>query len=225
MTAAAPAPTSTGTLVKPVNGKRRVRSVPNFLVRETIDGIPFYYRGYKEVLSKKKVLDDIMADSGLQTLLKKYLYDLLLRRLNPEVYDVYIGEVGAHLEHKSNLGIDVTVYETAQLPGEKFDFKYLDVAPKFAIEVDMKVSLDDTGMDTFAQFLDLKTQKLFDFGVERLIWVLTPSKKVVIATPGEDWLIVDWNKDIELWQGVKANIGQHLKARGINPDIFLRVNR
>jgi hypothetical protein len=79
-----------------------------------------------------------------------------------------------------------------------------------------------TGIDTFAQFLDFKTQKLFDAGVERLVWVITPSKKVVIATPNEDWLIVDWNKEIELYQGVKINIGQKLKERGINPDVFFR---
>ncbi len=225
MTAAATAATSPETSAKLVNGKRRRRPVPDFLVRETIDGIPFYYRGYKEVLSKKKVLDDIMADSGLQLFIKNYLHNLLIRGLDTEIFYVFMGEVGVHLEHKSNFGLDVAVFETSQLPGEKFDFKYLDVAPKFAIEVDMKVSLDDTGLDTFAQFLDLKTQKLFEFGVERLIWVLSPSKKVVIATPGEDWLMVDWNKDIELWQGVKANIGDYLKLRGVNSDIFMGGKR
>jgi len=225
MTAAALAPTTTGTLAKSTKSKGRKRPVPDFLIRETIDGIPFYFRGYKEVLSKKKVLDDIMADSGLQLFIKSYLHNLLIRGLDSEIFYVFMGEVGAHLEHKSNLGLDVAVYETAQLPGEKFNFKYLDVAPKFVIEVDMKVSLDDTGLDTFAQFLDLKTQKLFEFGVERLIWVLTPSKKVVIATPGEDWLLVDWNKDIELWLGVKANIGQYLTSRGVNPEIFMGGNR
>ncbi len=150
MTAAAPAPNSTNTLAKEANGKRRKRPVPDFLVRETIDGIPFYYRGYKEVLSKKKVLDDIMADSGLQLFIKSFLHNLLIRGLDTEIFYVFMGEVGTHLEHKSNLGLDVAVFETAQLPGEKFNFKYLDVAPKFVIEVDMKVSLDDTGMETFA---------------------------------------------------------------------------
>ncbi len=198
----------------------RKRAVPAALVRETINGIPFYYRGYRDVLNKKLTLDDIMADSGLQAFLKKYFYDLLLRALDPQLFEVYMGEVGAHLEHKSNMGLDVAVFETAQLPGEKFGFGYLDVLPKFVIEIDMKVSIDETGIENFAQFLNLKTQKLFDSGVERLIWVISASKKVVIAMPGEDWLIVDWNKDIELWQGVKANIGQHLKKRGINPDVF-----
>jgi hypothetical protein len=84
----------------------------------------------------------------------------------------------------------------------------------------MKVSLDDTGIENFAQFLSFKTQKLFDSGVERLIWVLNSSKKVVIAMPNEDWLIVDWNKEIELFKGVKINIGQILKERGINIDVF-----
>jgi hypothetical protein len=201
-------------------GKARKRAVPSILVRETINGIPFYYSGYKDVMNKKKTLEDIMADSGLQTLLKKLLYDVLMRQLDPKIYDIYMGEVGAHLDFRSNMGLDVAVFELNQLSGDKFDAKFLTVLPKFVIEVDMKVSLDDSGIENFAQFLSFKTQKLFDSGVERLIWVLNSSKKVVIAMPNEDWLIVDWNKDIELFKGVKINIGQLLKERGINPDIF-----
>ena len=44
--------------------------------------------------------------------------------------------------------------------------------------------------------------------------------RLIVAEPGEDWAIVDWNKDIEVWAGVQANIGRHLKARGVNPDII-----
>jgi hypothetical protein len=204
----------------PAPARRRTRKVPEYLIREVIDGIPFFYKGYKEVLTKNKTFEDIMADSGLQSLIKKYLYDLLLRKLDPAVYEVFMGEVGAHLEHKSNLGLDVAVFETAMLPGDKFDFKYLAVVPRLVIEVDMKVSLDETGLQSFEDFLNLKTQKLFDFGTKRLLWVLTRSKKVVVATPGEDWKIIDWDKNIEVWAGIEANIGKHLKARGINPDII-----
>lgn len=201
--------------------QRRTRKVPDYLVREMINGIPFFYKGYKEVLTKNKTFEDIMADSGLQSLIKKYLYDLLLRHLDPAVYEVFMGEVETHLEHKSNLGLDIAVFETAMLPGDKFDFKYLAVVPRLVIEVDMKVSLDETGLQSFEDFLNLKTQKLFDFGTKRLLWVLTRSKKVVVATPGEDWKIIDWNKNIEVWLGIEANIGNHLKTRGINPDIII----
>jgi hypothetical protein len=202
------------------SAKRRAQKVPGYLIREVIGGIPFFYKGYKEVLTKHKTFEDIMADSGLQSLIKKYLYDLLLRKLDPAVYEVFMGEVGAHLEHKSNLGLDVAVFETALLPGDKFDFKYLAVVPQLVVEVDMKVSLDETGLQSFEDFLSLKTQKLFEFGTKRLLWVLTRSKKVVVAAPDEDWKIVDWNKDIEIWAGIQANIGKHLKLRGINPDII-----
>lgn len=201
--------------------KRGARKVPEELVRETIAGIPFYWQGYKQVLNQTKSLEAIMADSGLQAFLKKYFYDLLLRRLNPEIFEVYMGEVGAHLEHRHNFGLDVAVFATSDLTGEKFDFKYLEVVPQLVIEVDMKVSLDGTGLVAFEDFLSLKTQNLFNFGTKKLLWVLSKSKKVIVATPGEDWKIVDWNKDIEVWEGISINIGKHLKARGINPDIIL----
>jgi hypothetical protein len=212
-----PAPhNAINTLSLPASRRRRGK-VPDFLVRETIDGIPFYFKDYKAVIQKKKTLDEIMADSGLQAFIKKYLYDLLLKRLDDAVFEVYMGEVGAHLEHKINMGFDLAVFETQAMTGDKIDYNYLNVTPVLVVEVDMKVSLDDTGLQSFEDFLNLKTQRLFDFGTKRLLWVLTRSKKVVVAVPGEDWKIVDWNKDIEVWPGIKANIAKHLEKRKINP--------
>ncbi|MCY7327193.1 MAG: hypothetical protein LH618_01440, partial [Saprospiraceae bacterium] len=62
---------------QPKSSPRKKRSVPAYLVRETIDGIPFYYRGYRSVLNKTKTFDEIMGDSGLQLFLKNYLGDVL----------------------------------------------------------------------------------------------------------------------------------------------------
>lgn len=39
----------------------RKRKIPDSLVREIIDGKPFYYKGYKDVLRKKKTKEDIIA--------------------------------------------------------------------------------------------------------------------------------------------------------------------
>jgi hypothetical protein len=34
--------------------------IPQILVREVIDGVPFFYKAYKSVLNKTKKLEDIM---------------------------------------------------------------------------------------------------------------------------------------------------------------------
>jgi len=40
-------------------------NIPPSLIKETIDGIPFYYAGYRSVLNKTRKLEEIMPDSGL----------------------------------------------------------------------------------------------------------------------------------------------------------------
>ena len=60
----------------------------------------------------------------------------------------------------------------------------------------------------------VKTNKLLEFGVAKVIWVMSSSKRVMIATPTDDWRIVDWHKDIEVLDGISFNIGQYLKSEG-----------
>jgi Uma2 family endonuclease len=200
----------------PITRKQRVQES---LVKEVIDGIPFYYRGYKLVLSGKKTLDEIMGWSLLQGKIIQYFIYHVLNKLNFNNYDVYPGELGAHLGYKNNLSLDISVFDTAVLTPDKVKDKYADVAPLLVIEVDVKVQWDDENLQTMQDFISLKTGKLFEFGVQKLIWVLSRSKKVIAAEPGKRWQIIDWDEEIELIEGIQFNIGAFLKSKGINPDI------
>lgn len=65
-------------MVREVEEKRKRRKkIPDSLVREWIDGKPFYYKGYKDVLNKNKSLEDIIGSSTLQALIVTYLVMLL----------------------------------------------------------------------------------------------------------------------------------------------------
>ena len=57
---------------------------------------------------------------------------------------------------------------------------------------------------------------MLNFGVERVIWILTNSKKVLVATPNNDWLTMDWDKDIEILEGIVFNIQTYLTSRNID---------
>ena len=66
-------------MTAPLERKSRIRvraipKIPEALVYETLDGKPFYYKGYREVLSKKKTLEEIMGCSTLQAELVSYYY-------------------------------------------------------------------------------------------------------------------------------------------------------
>ena len=56
------------------------KKIPTVLIKEILDGLPIYYKGYKEVLSAEKTLDDIMGTSTLQFLLVSYLHWSLFER-------------------------------------------------------------------------------------------------------------------------------------------------
>jgi hypothetical protein len=193
--------------------RKLARKVPEYLVKEVLDGIPIYYKGYRAVLRKEKTLEDIMGASGLQIFILRYFSYLLIRQLDEEQYFVFTGEGGLHLDLKNNLSGDVMVYEHNKLPMSKIDTHYLDIPPKIDIEIDVNIDTTDFTEQTY---IYRKTDRLLSWGVEKVIWVLSASKKVIVAEQGKDWLVIDWSKDIEIIDGVKFNVSQYLEKSGVN---------
>ena len=188
------------------------RKVPEYLVKEVLDGIPIYYKGYKAVLRKEKDLESIMGASGLQSFILRYFSYLLIRQLDENQYYIFTGETGMHLDLKNNLSGDVMVYEHDKLPMSKINTHYLTVPPKIDIEIDVNIDTTDFTEQTY---IYRKTDRLLSWGVEKVIWILSASKKVIIAESGKDWLLVDWSKDIEIIDGIKFNVSQYLEKSGI----------
>jgi hypothetical protein len=194
-------------------------AIPGYLVKETIDGIPFYYAGFRSVLNKTKKPEDIMADSGLQSILKNFIKKILDKYLDETLYWVLMGEVGSHLDHRNNLGLDVAVYDKKMLTPQKITSKYIDVAPKIVVEIDVRVELAEDPANIFDEFVLRKVRKLQQFGCEKIVWIFSKSKTVIVAQPGNIWGIFDWNEDVELVEGLTFNISKYLETEGINPDI------
>ena len=195
------------------------KAIPAYLIKETIDGIPFYYKGFRSVLNKTKKPADIMADSGLQSDIKAFIYALLIRHLDLKKYKAYVGEVGSHLDHRSNMGLDVVVFDKKTLTPDKITSKYIDVAPKLVVEIDVNVELQDPGSNVFEEFVLRKVRKLHAFGCEKIIWIFSRSKTVIVAVPGTTWQVLDWDADVELLEGIEFNIAAYLESEGIEtPD-------
>ena len=192
------------------------RKVPEYLVRETIDGTPFYYAGYREVLNKKKTLEDIMADSGLQSIIKAFLMKTFAQNLDWKKYQPVSGEVGSHIDHRSNLALDVAVYDKTVLTPNKIGLKYIDVAPKIVVEIDVRIKLDDPAGNVFDQYVLKKVKKLMAFGTERIIWVFTQSDTVIVAKPGNSWEVFSLDQDVHLLENITINLGEYLESEGIN---------
>lgn len=201
-------------LKKPI----KKRKIPDYLIRETIEGVPFYYAGFKTVINKKKTLEEITADNGLQCIIKAYLMILFAQHLDWDVYQPVSGEIGNHLDHRNNLALDVAVYENAVLTPDKITEKYIDVHPKIVIEIDVRVTLEDTNIDLFDPYIIAKVKKLLSFGTERIIWIFTKSNTIMVAKPGNSWGIFQLDDEVELLEGIHMNVGQYLKSKGIDLD-------
>ena len=200
----------------PVKNRRKI---PDYLVSEVIDGISFYYRGYRSVLNNTKTLEDIMGDSGLQLILKEHISDLLKAKLNRKKYFIGSGDIGNHLDHRNNLGLDVVVFDRSLLTPDKITTKYIDVPPVMDVEVDVNVELPDRTSDLFQEFVVRKVNRLFAAGAEKVVWVFSRSKKVMSATPHAPWQVYNWDSDVELMEGVVMNIAAYLKEEGINTEL------
>lgn len=184
------------------------------LVYETFNGKPLYYSGYKEVLAGKKTKEEIMSCSSLQSTLVTLLILFIGSRINRKKYLINSNEAGLHLAKKNNLGLDLAIFEKEKL--SKINDKYFDISPKIVIEVDIKAEIELT--DFPAKEMDYifeKSQKLLDFGVEKVIWVTTHSRKVIIAAPAQTWVIIDWHTDFEIMEGCVLNIKQLLDDEGV----------
>jgi hypothetical protein len=66
-----------------------------------------------------------------------------------------------------------------------------------------------------SRIFELNIIKLHNFGIDKLIWILTASRQVIVGVASECRLLIDWNKDIEIMNGITFNIGSYLKMNGI----------
>jgi Uma2 family endonuclease len=186
--------------------------IPPSLVYEIIDGRNIYYRGYRDVIAQTKTPEEIMGTSGLQAIIMMYIVEVLLLNLNKQKYRITGGESGVHIDHRNNLAHDIAVYDKTILTADKITTKYIDVPSVLAIEIDIKA---DLSLKDDYDYVHSKTQKLLDFGTQKVVWIFSNTQKVMIAEIGKDWRIVDWKKDVELIDNVCFNIGNYLKEEGI----------
>ncbi|GAA4414608.1 hypothetical protein GCM10023187_44310 [Nibrella viscosa] len=187
--------------------------VPGYLIKEVLDGKPVYYNGYKAVLSGGKTIDEIMGSSSLQRLILWYLSRIVLssKNLDDSQYFVFTGEPGLHVEKRNNLSGDLMIYDRSQV--SLFNVHYFQTPPLVNVEID--VNIDNSTFSDY-EYIQRKTSNLLTFGVQRVIWILTTSQQVILAEPAKDWLVIDWHKDIELFNGITFNIPAYFEQEGLS---------
>ncbi len=185
------------------------QNIPKSLIYEMADGQPIYYKGYREYLNGNVQIEELMGSSLLQSALITQLLLLLHQRFGDK-YFLLSNELGILFKKNSWRSADLAIIEKEKIRDKILDNKYLDIAPKIVIEIDTKADLEEVE-DTFGYY-HKKTKALLSFGIERVIWIYTDLKSVLIAEKGKSWQIIDWDENFVLLEGLEINIAKILKS-------------
>jgi Uma2 family endonuclease len=152
-----------------------------------------------------------MGCSSLQSIVISVMLSYLYRNIEDEGYSIATNEAGLHLSLGTNLSADIALYPIETAVAYLLDNHYFNIPPKIVIEVDVSIDLENIAD---VSYISQKIQALFHFGVERVLWILTPDKKILIAEPNQDWILRDWNKDVQLMEGHTFNLMQMIQKKG-----------
>lgn len=88
--------------------------------------------------------------------------------------------------------------------------------PTVVIEVDIKADTAEfeNGADGYVM---QKVRKLLDFGVDKVLWIITSVQRVyVIDRNDPTWYVVNWSETINVLDGCSLNIQQLLTDEEID---------
>lgn len=184
--------------------------VPETLVYEELNGRKLYRKDYKKFLNHTKTKEEIMGCSSLQAAIVSVLLSYLYRHVEDEGYEIMTNEAGLHIALGNNLSSDIIVYNTKDFLEYRLDDHYFNVAPKMVIEVDIKIDVEDmNALDYWTE----KTETLFSFGVEKVVWVFSEDRKIILAEPNKSWIEGDWTYDFELMPNHIINIQKMIEKK------------
>jgi Uma2 family endonuclease len=186
--------------------KAKRKAIPKELIYEMAHGKPIYYRDYKKVLANEKCVEEVMGSSFLQGQLVAMLVIFLGGKLNMRKYLVTTNEIGFIYAPKSWRVLDIAIFEREKVKHELGSTKYVKTAPKVVIEVDTKADLKKYG--DILGYLTEKTDDLLNAGVEKVIWILTETRKVFVAEQGKPWILAKWTDLVSVVEDVTIQIDQ-----------------
>ncbi len=184
--------------------KAASHTIPDLLIYEMIDGMPIYYKGYKEYLNGNKPIEELMASSYLQGALSAQLVILLSQLLDMDQFRIISNEIGLKFGKRSWRAADLAVFKKSVLKQVALSNKYLEVAPELVVEIDTKADLEE--IKNPLGYYQEKTDQLLAFGVKKVVWIFTETEKVLVAEQNRPWQITHWNYEVELAKGAVVNI-------------------
>ena len=177
------------------------------LIYEEVNGKPIYYKNYKLVIKGKKTLEEVMASSSLQVRLKSELSYYLHTLLRNKGYVVLVSEIGIKLRKGGTRSLDLAIYKLEDYKPYKNSSSYLPISPIVAIEIDIKAEIKN---QNFMDYVIRKIEDLFEMETLKVIWIFTSPKIILVANKNNDWLIKNWEDEINIIDDVNIKLKEIL---------------
>lgn len=187
-------------------------TIPASLIFEELDGRPLYYKGYKKVLEKNLSPEEVMGSSFIQALIVTIVASYAKTMLKGRPYWILSNEAGLHISRGNNLNNDIAIFDKASIKNV-FSDSYADVAPKVAIEVDTKIESEH--FPNLADYIFRKSEKMIEFGTERIFWILTESRKVMMVDSSCKWTVYEWHERLPVLDDFHICLIDLLKEEGV----------
>ena len=187
--------------------------IPKILIYEEFDGHPVYRKGYRDfMLGLKEVEDFNFGNNTLQWFILNTIVKSLQNNL-PENYFAGASELGLHLSNKTNFVADIAIYREGQLKVGFHSIKYEHTPPNVVIEVDIKID-ESEYFQNEEEYFHKKTEKLLQWGVEKVIWVFSSSRRVLIADNLQKWEFNSWDIPFNVIDDIEINVWELLLKNG-----------
>lgn len=191
----------------------QTQEIPKSLIYEEIDGVKYYYRGWKQVIQNQKTIEEVMGCSDTQMIIISCILQFLYQNLPMDLYKVGTNEAGLHLQKKNNLASDIVIYDKKKLQDYQLQNKYINLPPRIVIEVDVQAEAREPFENQ--GYVHKKIDKLLAFGVETVIWYFSDSRKVIIAQPDQSWELTGWDKTIQLFEKYEFSLTDLIEKDGV----------
>ncbi len=104
------------------------------------------------------------------------------------------------------------IFREGQLQVGFHSTKYADVPPSVVIEVDIKID-ESEYFQNEEEYFHKKTERLLQWGVQRVIWVFSASRRVLVADNLQKWEFNSWDlpftiideHEVNLWDLMLKN--------------------
>ena len=95
----------------------------------------------------------------------------------------------------------------------KNGIQYFETPPNVFIEIDLKIDKSDYFVSEI-EYFHKKTEQLLQWGVEKVIWVFSSSKRVLMADNLQKWEFNSWDINFNVIDDVEINVWELLLKNG-----------